>query len=297
MKEWFRRFYHKLPLIRDLEAMQLELVNKRPLDRLMATAAFIQTVEALKAGNERYRDAKRLLVYGAQYWSQNLEDGMIAEIFQRIGMTSKTFLEIGVGNGTENNTTALLSAGWRGWWIDADSAGCNSIVKQLQKMPEAARRLQVRQAFVSSDNINGLLAELAVPEEIDFFSLDIDLNTYHIWAALKNFRPRVAVVEYNAAFPPGQDWIHPLQSDGAWDYTQAYGASLKAYELLGAQLGYSLVGCDLTGNNAFFVRNDLVKNLFSEPFTSENHYEPPRYHLLYRTAHQAKFFVENHQEK
>jgi hypothetical protein len=297
MKEWLRRLYNRLPLVRELQALKAEQTNRRMHDRLMESAAIIQTVEALKAGNERYRDPRRLLAHGAQYWSQNYEDGMIAEIFRRIGTTSKTFLEIGVGNGTENNTTLLLSAGWKGWWIEADPAFCDSISTQLRKMPETAQRLKVKQAFVSPENINGLLAELAVPQEVDLFSLDIDLNTYHIWAALKNFRPRVVVVEYNAAFPPDQAWIHPLQTDRAWDYSQAYGASLKAFELLGSRFGYSLVGCDLTGINAFFVRNDLVKNLFPEPFTSENQYEPPRYYLWYRFAHPAKFFVENHQEK
>jgi hypothetical protein len=294
MKKWLRNFYVNLPIIREREERHRGLLFHQ---RLMATAALIQTMEALKAGNERYRDPSRLLAHGAQYWSQNYEDGMIAEIFRRIGATGKTFLEIGVGNGTENNTTLLLSAGWKGWWIEASPACCSSISTQLQKMPQAAQRLQIKQAFVSPENVNGLLAELAVPQEVDLFSLDIDLNTYHIWAALKNFRPRVVVVEYNAAFPPDQVWIHPLQADGRWDYTQAFGASLKAYERLGSRFGYSLVGCDLTGINAFFVRNDLVKNLFRDPFTSENHHEPPRYNLLYRNAHRAKFFVENHQEE
>lgn len=297
MNNWLRKIYHNLPLIRDLKAIQVELAENRCNPQLMASAAFIQALEALKAGNERYRDPRRLLAHGSQCWSQNYEDGMIAEIFRRIGPTTKTFLEIGVGNGTENNTTLLLSAGWNGWWIEADPAHCDSISTQLQKMPEAARRLKVKQAFVSPDNINGLLADLAIPREVDLFSLDIDLNTYHIWAALDQFRPRVVVMEYNAAFPPDQVWIHPLRADETWDYSQAYGASLKAFELLGTRFGYSLVGCDFTGNNAFFVRNDLVKNLFSNPFTSENHYEPARYYLLHRLAHPAKFFVENHQEK
>jgi hypothetical protein len=259
----------------------------------MAAAAIIQTLEALKAGNERYRDPKRLLVHGAQHWSQNYEDGMIQEIFRRVGATTKTFLEIGVGDGTENNTTLLLSAGWKGWWIEVNPASYSSISMQLQKMPQASQRLHVKQAFVSPENVNGLLAELGIPQEVDLFSLDIDLNTYHVWAALQNFRPRVVVVEYNAAFPADQVWIHPLQAGAMWDFSQAFGASLKAFELLGSRFGYSLVGCDLTGINAFFVRSDLVKNLFSAPFTSENHHEPPRYHLNYRFAHPAKFFVEN----
>jgi hypothetical protein len=297
MKELLLKIYKKLPLIRDIQAIKTALDSRAELERLVSTATIIQTLEALKAGNERYRDPKRLLAHGAQYWSQNYEDGMIAEIFRRIGTIHKTFLEIGVGDGSENNTTLLLSAGWTGAWIEGDPLCCKSIAEQLRKMPETARRLKVKQAFVYPETINDLLAELAVPQEADLFSLDIDLNTYHIWAALKDFRPRVVVVEYNAAFPPDQVWIHPLQADGAWDYTQSYGASLKAYELLGSRFGYSLVSCDFTGNNAFFVRNDLVKNLFSAPFTSENHYEPARYYLQFRMAHPAKFFVENHREQ
>jgi hypothetical protein len=297
MKKWLFSIYNKLPIVRDIQDVRDQVKWSQTYDGLMASASLIQALETLKSSNERYRDPRRLIAHGAQYWSQNYEDGMIAEIFRRIGTTSKTFLEIGVEDGRETNTTLLLSAGWKGWWIEADSTACNSIAVQLKKMPDTARRLNVKQAFVTPEIINDLLAGLGVPPEIDLFSLDIDLNTYHIWAALKNFRPRVVVVEYNAAFPSSQSWIHPLASEGFWDHSQEFGASLKAFELLGARLGYSLIGCDLTGINAFFVRNDLVKDQFVAPFTAENHYEPPRYYLSYRFAHPAKFFVENHQEK
>jgi hypothetical protein len=289
-----RRLFQALPIIRQLRTIQDQLAGLKQHLRLVESAKLIEVFETLKASNERYRDPKRLLVYGAQYWSQNYEDGMITEIFRRIGIVSKTFLEIGVGDGSENNTTALLSAGWRGFWIEGNRSGCDSIAARLKTMPTIASRLKVRHAFVSAENIQGLLAELAVPQEIDLFSLDIDLNTYHIWAALKFFRPRVVVVEYNSGFPPDQAWIHPYEPEQVWDGTQDFGASLKAYDLLGRMLGYSLVGCDLIGTNAFFVRNDLVGDKFASPFTAENHYEPPRYHLWHRFGHPAKFFGESH---
>ena len=50
---------------------------------------------------ERYPDKRNLLKFGYQVYSQNLEDGLIAEVFRRIGTTNKTFVEIGVGNGIE----------------------------------------------------------------------------------------------------------------------------------------------------------------------------------------------------
>ena len=293
MKSILKKVYLKFPIVRDLHHFRMQTEYAEARERLKTQAAAIQTLEALKAGNERYRDPKRLLAHGAQYFSQNFEDGMISEIFRRIGTTTKTFLEIGVGDGSENNTASLLSAGWSGCWIDGDPDCVRSIESRMGKMPDTSRRLKVRQAFVSPQNITGLLAEMGVPEEIDLFSLDIDLNTYHIWSALRRFRPRVAVIEYNAAFPPELAWVHPYVEGGVWDYTQEFGASLKAFELLGRELGYCLVGCDITGINAFFVREDLVGDHFEGPHTAENHYEPPRYSLTLRHGHRSVFFVEN----
>jgi hypothetical protein len=58
---------------------------------------------------ERNRDPKRLLKYGFRAYSQHDEDGMIHEIFRRIGVSNQTFLEFGVGDGTENNTLIFCS--------------------------------------------------------------------------------------------------------------------------------------------------------------------------------------------
>jgi hypothetical protein len=292
-----KKLYQALSAVRELRKMEMWLNQLLPRHfRHMEASSIAVAREAIKGSNPRYRDPQRLLAYGAQFWSQNDEDGMIAEIFRRIGVTTKTFLEIGVGDGSENNTTALLAAGWTGWWIEGSEKDCHSISKRLAEMPALKARLKLHQAYVQPNTIATLLADLEVPTEIDLFSLDIDLNTYHIWAALDKFRPRVVVVEYNAGIPSDLSWIHPFQPDGIWDLSQAQGASLKAYELLGRKRGYSLVGCDLSGLNAFFVRDDLLGNHFAPPFTSENHYEPPRYFLTYRFGHPSKFYGESHRE-
>jgi hypothetical protein len=277
-----KKIYHRLPVLHELRRFEFNVACSL---QAVKAANVIQTFEALKAGNERYRDPRRLLAHGAQYWSQNYEDGMIAEIFRRIGVQAKTFLEIGIGDGRENNTAALVAMGWSGWWIEGNEQACANISARLREVPTVAARVKVRQAFVSPDNISGLLADIGVPAEVDLFSLDIDQDTYHVWAALKDLRPRVVVVEYNAAFPPDHAWVHPYHAGRIWDQTQTFGASLKAFERLGAELGYSLVGCDIIGTNAFFVRNDLVADKFVAPFTAENHYEPQRYHLVCRMGH------------
>src|SRR2546423_12093207 len=73
----------------------------------------------------RYEDPKRLERHGAKIYSQTDEDGIIAEIFSRIGVTDKRFIEFGGENGLEKNTLARLLQGWTSLWIggkDEDDA-------------------------------------------------------------------------------------------------------------------------------------------------------------------------------
>jgi len=278
-----RDLYYSLPVIRELSAANI--------------VAKMQLVETLKLTNPHFKDPKRLLMYGAQYLSQNFEDGMIEEIFRRIPPANRSFVEIGSGTGFENNTVSLLASGWNGWWIEGGSDNCVNLRKELAKKPSLGKRIKVEHSLASPVNIKQLFERLEIPREVDLFSLDIDLDTYHIWAALPDFRPRVVVVEYNGGISPSVEWISPWRPERTWDNSQVFGASLKAFEILGRKHGYSLVGCDLTGLNAFFVRNDLVGDLFAEPFTSENHYEPVRYNLTVRYGHRPGLFDDSHDPK
>lgn len=57
--------------------------------------------------NPKYQDKLRLNKYEYNIYSQNGEDGMIEEIFHRIGHTNQYFVEFGV-HGIRNNSTFLL---------------------------------------------------------------------------------------------------------------------------------------------------------------------------------------------
>ena len=123
----------------------------------------------------------------------------------------------------------------------------------------------------------------SLTEEPDILSIDIDYNDLHIWRAIENYRPRIVIMEYNAIFPPGVAWTVPYEADAWWTVGSShFGASLQALEELGREKGYSLVGCSLSGVNSFFVRDDLLgENLFVDPFTAKNHFEPARYWMMY----------------
>lgn len=242
-------------------------------------------------GLPRYADAKRLLKFGYRVYSQSDEDGILHEIFRRIGTKTRFFVEIGSGDGLENNSLFLLMQGWHGIWVEAAARKVATAEKSAEKFIKNGA-LRIEQRTVSASNVDELIARAVADREVDLLSVDIDGNDFYVLQAIRSISPRVIVCEYNAKFPPDIPWVMEYNENHKWDGTDYFGASLKAFEKLLAAKGYSLVGCNLLGCNAFFVRNDLVANAsFCSPYTAENHYEPARYFLVpaYRSGFPAGF--------
>ncbi len=265
-----------LPVLRHLIDIQTDVaVLKKSLTRAMVD----DYLKTHLFDNPKYADPKKLNRYEFQAYSQNGEDGIIQEIFKRIGATNKFFVEFGVGNGMECNSFYLLMQDWKGLWIEPNQRDLPHLKKQHGKAL-SEKRLTLLEEFVTSKNIEQLFAAASVPTELDLLSIDTDGNDYWLWKALEKFKPRVVVMEYNALHRPPVKWVMKENPNHGWKADSLYGASLASYTELGRQKGYVLVGCTFTGINAFFVREDLAKDLFAAPYTAENHYEPLRLHIV-----------------
>ncbi|WP_198170162.1 FkbM family methyltransferase [Mucilaginibacter arboris] len=161
---------------------------------------------------------------------------------------------------------------------------CKQISERFRNLLEAGR-LKIKHAFINAENIESLFDEANAPAEPDLLSIDIDYNDYHVWQAITKYKPRVVIIEYNSIFRPDTHFVVKYNPKRMWDKTSHFGTSLLALEQLGNQKGYCLVGCVFTGSNAFFVREDLVGDLFESPYSAENHYEPNRDYLYYKAGH------------
>ena len=223
----------------------------------------------------RMSDPTNLQLSGYGVFSQNDEDGILQEIFKRIGTTNKVAVEIAAGNGIESNTHLLLQTGWQCFWYEAQLQNISIINTHFQSWIQS-KKLQVFERWISAETIEQTLSHDKVPKKFDLLSLDIDGQEYWLWHALKKWQPRVVVVEYNGTLGPDVAFTIPRQDTFMWDQHSMYGgASLQALTLLAKQKGYTLVGCNYTGVNAFFVRDDLAKkhfkrnnkaSLFQKPF-------------------------------
>ena len=258
---------------------QFDLLTKRvqQLQRIGTQQLYLmgEAERSRILADPRYADPLRLERHGFKVYSQNEEDGILSELFRRIGVANRTFWEFGVQDGTENNTLYRLVDGWRGAWIEGAAADVAKIRERFAT-PIADGRLAVREALVDRDNVNALARELGLPRELDLLSIDIDGNDFHVWDALDALAPRAVVIEYNPKLPPPTQWVMRYDPHHAWDRTDQYGASLAALTALGERKGYRLVACNITGSNAFFVRQDLAAGKFPSATDPAYYYQPHR---------------------
>jgi len=238
---------------------------------------------------KKYQNEKHLINFGFKVYSQSDEDGILQEIFSRIGIKKKTFVELGIQNGKECNTTYLLVSGWSGLWIDKETKDL-----EIQKIFKTyyGKQIKYLNRNVDKENVNNLISSnFTEKEEIDLLSIDIGLSTFHVLKEINIVNPRVVVTEYNSKFRASGEWVSEYNSKGQWDKSDYFGASLKSFELMMKNKNYLLVACNVTGVNAFFVRKDLINEKFIQNFSSEFNYEPPRYWLVKKFESENKVVI------
>jgi len=204
---------------------------------------------------------KTLLKYAKNEYSQNGEDGILAEIFKRLDIKKGWFVEFGAWDAKHmSNTYALLKKSWRGVDIEGDKERYKDLVKAASKF---RGRLITICAFVATKgakSLDSLLKPTKLPQDFDLLSIDIDSYDWHIWKSFKNYSPKVVVIEINSGIPLGKEYVQPdgtpyeiLLKDG-----ELTGASFSSTLKLAQEKGYSLV-CH-TGN-MIFVHVDLITKL------------------------------------
>ena len=237
-------------------------------------AAQREPTDARSARERRAWPLLDLRNFEERVYSQNGEDGILKEIFRRIGVTNRYFVEFGAQSGEEGNCARLArEEGWRGLLLEADA----HFFARLQALYAARPGVRCAQAVVTSVNIEELLAAHGAPAAFDLLSIDIDGNDYWVWAAIQRWRPRVVVIEYNASYAPPRRWVMAEDPNYQWNGTTYYGASLASLTALGRRKGYTLVGTDSLGVNAFFVLSELAAgDAFLDPVLCY-HYSPPAF--------------------
>ena len=196
-------------------------------------------------------------------FSQFGEDGIIQFLISRVPIENDTFIEFGVADYRESNTRFLVcNDNWRGLIMD----GGTSHIDFVHNNPIGWRHhVDARSAFITRENVNEVIADAGFKGDIGLLSVDIDGNDYWVLDRLNVVSPRILIVEYNSTFGPTAAVTIPY--DPSFNRTAAHGsnlywgASLQALALAAERLGHVFVGSNRAGNNAFFVRSDVVGDI------------------------------------
>ncbi len=222
--------------------------------------------------------------FGRKCFSQSDEDGITFEILRRLGIDIGTFAEFGVGNGLENNTLALASMGWTGFWVGGEDLAFDT---------SESERLFYEKAWVHRENASKLFDQglSGLPSDaVDVLSIDLDGNDLYIGEEIleSSSHPALVIMECNANFAPPIRFCIEYDPSHVWKGDGYYGASLASLVDMMKRYDYHLLCCNAaTGSNAFFVKRDKA-HLFPEvPDRIEDIYVSPNHHLPRRFGHKT----------
>jgi hypothetical protein len=219
-------------------------------------------------------------------FSQNGEDGILQVLRGQMLRSNRYFIEIGSGDGIENNSCWLAVAEkYNGIMIDGNPA----LVERTRRLVGGYNiGVECRQLFLTRATAPEI-RKVSLHEDPDVFSLDIDGNDYYIAKEIldSGVRPKIWIVEYNSAYGPTRSAT--VRYDDEFWFKSAhptqlyYGVSIAGWRTFFEGRGYRFVTVDRHGVNAIFVDPacfpaSFLDRIEAVPFC-ENRYQYNKFRL------------------
>ena len=195
--------------------------------------------------------------------SQFGEDGVIEEIFNRIGTTNKICVEFGAWDGIYLSNTWNLwhNKDWYAYLIEGDYVKAQLLEQNLSSFP----KVKAHNAFITPQgdfSLDVVLNKYPIPSRFDLLSIDIDGDDYHVLKHLDKFSPNLIIIEFNPTVPPH---IEMVQEVGEY-----MGASSLSIINLAKQKGYQPI--HITEVNLFLIRDEIFELGLFEVFNLESQF-------------------------
>jgi hypothetical protein len=243
-----------------LDKIKKLIRNTVRIGRQTETAIMLHAESLIKINN--MQSSNNINDYEFRAFSQWGEDGIIQYLIHNLNIEHKSFIEFGVEDFFESNCRFLMMHDhWSGFVID----GSQKNIDKIQSSNYFFKyQLEAKCSFITKENICDLLEQSGLPKNLGILSVDIDGIDYFVFEQLSAWKPAIYIFEYNSLF--GNALPVSVPYDPAFQRTQKHysnvywGASLPAFDQLAVSRGYSLVGVNMAGSNAFYVRNDLLND-------------------------------------
>ena len=182
------------------------------------------------------------------------ESIFINQIFSKIGKRTNQIkvCEFGAWDGIHKSNIRefIIDGCILGIFIEADKKK----YKKLRKNYESYKNTLLLNCFVGTlneNNIDSILLNNGI-SHLDFMSIDIDGNDYHVFESLKKVIVDIICIEFNPTIPFDTYYTQPN------DTAVGRGASFLSLKKLAEKKGYTCIA--VIGVNAIFLLNDLVSD-------------------------------------
>jgi len=184
--------------------------------------------------------------YAENITSQYGEDGMIRKILEIIDKPDKWCVEFGASDGKycSNTYNLIENYGYFAVLIESDVKNYNKLIK-THKNHERVIALNTVVGVKADSGLDAILKKTDIPVDFDLLSIDIDGNDYHVWYALKCYKPKFVIIEYNPTIPNEIEFVQVC------DMNISQGSSILSIDKLAKSKGYEPVA--VTDTNAIFV--------------------------------------------
>jgi hypothetical protein len=183
--------------------------------------------------------------YARTVTSQSGEDGIIEKALEVIKDNDKWCVEFGSWNGKylSNTYSLIVDKDYSAVLIEANVKRFKDLLRTFGENPKVTS-INTFVGFGVDDNLDTILKNTPIPNNFDLLSIDVDGNDYHIWDAVKEYRPKVVVIEFNGTIPPEVEFVQPP------DMSVTQGSSILSLTKLAKSKGYELVAAT---SNAIYV--------------------------------------------
>ncbi len=194
-------------------------------------------------------------------FSQWGEDGILDFLFTKLEISKPKMVEFGVGVFDECNSR--FTAEFRNasvYMVDLNDDLTSNVFKM--EINWKNQLFPVIDLITPDNALNHLKTAKTLMGGVDVVSLDIDGNDYWVLKALELEEVSIVICEYNPVY--GGEIMCTIVRDDKFNRAQAhhsllhYGMSLKAAISLMDNKGFTFVGSNRVGNNAFFLKKDFI---------------------------------------
>tara|TARA_B100000795_G_C22794633_1_gene438711 strand:- start:1456 stop:2262 length:807 start_codon:yes stop_codon:yes gene_type:complete len=210
-----------------------------------------------------------LLKYRKNFYSENGEDGIIEYLIKKLSLNDIQCCEFGAWDGKKFSNTFNLVKNYnaRAVYIESDESKYLDLLETCKKYPNIVSIKKFISATNDESNIDQVLSKTFLKKNFEILSIDIDSNDLEIFESMKDYHPKIVIIEISSDLGPDILYRYGKDSKNFDSQGESQVASFSSVAEVCKNKGYAIVAH--TGN-LILVHNQFLDKINFPAYLIEN---------------------------